>query len=382
LPALLDEFSALADVSPSVFAEPLRVWLERALQLAARSYRSADDAREGLDELPVARGPAAAFGGAVLPMATGPAEAEGTRKNPFGGVVPIAEAATQAPLRPAVPTLLPPPPPALHSESRLDSADASDRIEDWHRETRHEALFAHVGSDAGQRHPVPLETAPAITEDAVERRVVRDTRRWKRAYTAWIATALGAIVLAVGAIIARLGTQPAVVTIAAPAIPIAAQPPERTPAIETASFSRPDPGDQVAVQNVANADAATAALAAAAARQRSGGLRVSSPIQLYVFEGDRVLGSTADGPIVTTAGTHQLDLVNTSLGYRTHQTVTIKAGVIAPLTIPAPIGRLNINAQPWAQVLIDDSPVGETPLANVAVALGQHRITFRHPQWG
>ena len=52
LPALLDEFTALAEVSPSVFAAPLRAWLERALQLAPRSYRSAEDAVEGLAELP------------------------------------------------------------------------------------------------------------------------------------------------------------------------------------------------------------------------------------------------------------------------------------------------------------------------------------------
>ena len=86
--------------------------------------------------------------------------------------------------------------------------------------------------------------------------------------------------------------------------------------------------------------------------------------------------------MVIPAGTHQIDLVNAALGYRSHQTVTITPGVITPLTLAAPMGRLNINAQPWAQVLIDDSPVGETPLANVPVPLGQHQITFRHPQLG
>ena len=63
-----------------------------------------------------------------------------------------------------------------------------------------------------------------------------------------------------------------------------------------------------------------------------------------VLEGDRVLGSTADGPIVTTAGTHQLDLVNSALGYRVRQTVTIRAGVLSPLTITPPMGRISINA--------------------------------------
>ena len=52
------------------------------------------------------------------------------------------------------------------------------------------------------------------------------------------------------------------------------------------------------------------------------------------------------------------------------------------MTLTPPMGRININAQPWAQVLIDDSPIGETPLANISVPLGQHQVTFRHPEMG
>ena len=47
-----------------------------------------------------------------------------------------------------------------------------------------------------------------------------------------------------------------------------------------------------------------------------------------------------------------------------------------------PDGRLNANAQPWAQVLVDGRPIGDTPLANVAVPVGDHEVTFRHPQLG
>jgi hypothetical protein len=129
-------------------------------------------------------------------------------------------------------------------------------------------------------------------------------------------------------------------------------------------------------------DAAAAAIALAEARQRSGGLRLVSPIELQVLEGERVLGSSADGPIVTTAGRHQLDFVNNALGYRARQTVEIRRGQIVSLTIQPPDGRLSINAVPWAQVSIDGAPVGETPLANLPVPVGQHEITFRHPQLG
>jgi hypothetical protein len=130
-------------------------------------------------------------------------------------------------------------------------------------------------------------------------------------------------------------------------------------------------------------DARTAsAIAAAAQRQRSGGLRLTTPIELQVLEGERVLGSSVDGPIVASAGVHQLDFINTAIGYRSRQTVTIKAGEIIPLKVQPPDGRVSINAQPWAQVWIDGNLVGETPLANLTVSAGEHEITFRHPQLG
>ena len=124
------------------------------------------------------------------------------------------------------------------------------------------------------------------------------------------------------------------------------------------------------------------ALAVAAQRQRSGGLRLSSPIELQVLEGERVLGSSADGLIVASAGVHQLDFINTVLGYRSRQTVNIRPGEIVPLRVEPPDGRVSINAQPWAQVWIDGNLVGETPLANLAVRAGEHEVTFRHPQLG
>ncbi len=117
-------------------------------------------------------------------------------------------------------------------------------------------------------------------------------------------------------------------------------------------------------------------------RPRSGGLTLSSPIEIQVLEGERVLGSSVDGPIVTTAGVHQLDFVNSALGYRERRSVEFRAGQVVTLTVTPPNGRLNINAVPWAQVSIDGREVGETPLANVSVTAGQHQIVFRHPQLG
>lgn len=342
LPALLDEFSDMAALSPSVFAAPLRAWLERALQLAARPYRSAHDAMDGLHELPVANGPAAAIAGAAFqPAGTQATPTTSDPRQAQADVLPVPLFSAAKPLQPRVlPTV------------------------------------------------APTRSAPArVTNAGIEPAHAANGRGWMRSYGVWIATTLAVIALAEGAIIARLGTLRGLGPVAAPVADVAASAadvaPPAAPLARTQSAMRKPAVESAALTTSRSSkDAPAAALAQAASRQRPGGIRWSSPIDLNVFEGDRVLGSTADGPIVTTAGTHQLDLVNAALGYRVHQTVTVRAGVITPLAITIPMGRININAEPPAQVLIDGSPIGETPLANVSASLGQHTIVFRHPQMG
>jgi len=366
LPALLDEFSTMAAASPSAFAAPLRVWLEHALQMSPHSYRSAADAQEGLKELP-----AVSTGGFLDTSA----QRANVREEDMNEHASMAGLDVVRPLRPQ------------QMRQVTDRRDIAGALNDT-REI------------AGT-----VEPASARTQER-EARADRSLRMGSRA--AWIAVAIGVVALAEGAIIARLVTQ-------RPASPAA----ERAVVIES-----PEPGDTVLVdgksvgttplqlsvtagtrairlvravatssvldrasasrssEQVDRDSRAVAAIDEAAAHQRSGGVRFSSPIELKVLEGDRVLGSTADGPIVTTAGTHQLDLVNSALGYRVRQTVTIRAGVLSPLTITPPMGRISINAEPWAQVLIDDRPIGDTPLANVSVSLGEHEVIFRHPQMG
>jgi len=131
-----------------------------------------------------------------------------------------------------------------------------------------------------------------------------------------------------------------------------------------------------------NLDTRAADIAQAARNQRLGGVRVSAPIALSVVQGDRVLGSSADGLIATSAGTHDLELINTSVGFRTRRTLTFRAGEITSVAIGVPPGRLSVNAVPWAEVWIDGRSVGETPLGNLKVAIGEHELVFRHPNLG
>ena len=166
------------------------------------------------------------------------------------------------------------------------------------------------------------------------------------------------------------------------------QAPDAAPgnASDIQGIHRNEPGPTMAKLKPVAERAATStpmgAMAEGARRQRSGGFRLSSPIEIQVLEGDRVLGSSTTGPIVMGAGRHELDFINSAFGYRSRQQVEIKANEIFNLSVLPPAGRVNINVTPWAQVWIDGNAAGETPLANLPMSVGEHRIILRHPQLG
>jgi hypothetical protein len=113
----------------------------------------------------------------------------------------------------------------------------------------------------------------------------------------------------------------------------------------------------------------------------SGWLAVSSPVELQVFEGDRLVGTSQSDRILMTAGRHDLDLVNETLGYRDRKSVQVTGGKLASIKAQLPKGSLSINAIPWAEVFVDGDRVGETPIGNLTLTIGPHEIIFRHPQF-
>ena len=94
-----------------------------------------------------------------------------------------------------------------------------------------------------------------------------------------------------------------------------------------------------------------------------------------------MLGST-DTAVFASPGSHQLELVNAELGYRSTLNVVFRDGEIRPVRVSLPSGRLNVNAQPWATVSIDGREIGETPLANIELSIGPHVVVLKHPQLG
>ena len=82
------------------------------------------------------------------------------------------------------------------------------------------------------------------------------------------------------------------------------------------------------------------------------------------------------------AGSHRLEIVSETLGYRDTRTVQVSAGKVSPIKIEFPKGTIALNAVPWADVWIDGEKVGETPIGNLPLAVGSHEVIFRNPDFG
>lgn len=113
-----------------------------------------------------------------------------------------------------------------------------------------------------------------------------------------------------------------------------------------------------------------------------GWISITSPVAVQVFEGRRLIGTSEMDRIMLSGGEHELELAADALGFRAIRRVRVSAGQTAVVAVEVPRAPLSINAVPWAEVFIDGSRVGETPLGNLQQTLGQHDIVFRHPQLG
>jgi len=103
---------------------------------------------------------------------------------------------------------------------------------------------------------------------------------------------------------------------------------------------------------------------------------------MQVLEGGRVVGTSEIERIMLSPGAHELEFVSDQFQFRQSSKVSIQAGRGAPVSLTIPRVAMNINALPWAEVFVDGTRIGDTPLANVQQTIGDHEIVFRHPQLG
>ncbi|HVH30032.1 MAG TPA: PEGA domain-containing protein [Vicinamibacterales bacterium] len=114
----------------------------------------------------------------------------------------------------------------------------------------------------------------------------------------------------------------------------------------------------------------------------AGWLTLVAPFDVLVTEGNNVVGTGRTAKIMLPAGRHALTLANESLQYSDNRTIDIVAGQTATVSVNAPRVGVSANARPWADVIVDGTNVGQTPIANIPMTIGTHEIVFRHPQLG
>lgn len=352
---LLDEIADRTDQHAPATFQPLRRWLERALQLDGAMFGSAQDASEGLAELWDEPERGDDYLGSL----------DTSLQQGSDTIDSLGNAAGRRPMRRG---------PHLIVSKHLEAAE----------EPLESPAPLVVDSPVGEDNRTQPTTEPV---PPVDRRVGRTIR--------WTAAAVTVLAVVEAAFIGRLlykrspsasaATVPVVIESARPAVkmmqedlpvgltPLQANVP-KAPEISTTLQQKATP--------VKAEGRPAGALPAPALSQRSGGFRLSSPVEVHVLDGERVLGSSKDGPIVVSAGRHELEFVNSAIGYRVRRVVDVKAGQVTRLSITLPNSSVNINAVPWASVWIDGNALGETPLGNISVAPGEHEIVFRHPQLG
>jgi hypothetical protein len=111
-------------------------------------------------------------------------------------------------------------------------------------------------------------------------------------------------------------------------------------------------------------------------------LRVTAPFELTVYENGRLIGTTGSAPVMIAPGRRYLDFVNKPVGLRLRQYVDAVAGQVVTVPLEMPTGMMNLYADLQAEVLVDGTVVGQTPLPSLQVPLGSHDVIFRHPKYG
>ena len=159
-------------------------------------------------------------------------------------------------------------------------------------------------------------------------------------------------------------------------VPVAAQ-----SAIPPCAPAPPAAAAAAVAARPADSDAA-APVRAVAPSMMAGLISVEAPVPMHVYSDSRLVGTTEAETIMLPVGTHDIELVSETVGFRARRSVSVQAGRTTAVRVEAPRVPMHVNAVPWAEVWIDNQRVGETPIGNLQQTIGPHEIVFRHPELG
>jgi len=114
----------------------------------------------------------------------------------------------------------------------------------------------------------------------------------------------------------------------------------------------------------------------------AGALAIESPFPVRVLVDGQEIGTSTSPRLPVPAGVHTVTLVNERLEFEQAQELTVTPRRTEKLVVDPPRGTLHVNAQPWAQVLVDGRRAGETPIGNLSLPIGEHEVVLRHPELG
>jgi len=110
----------------------------------------------------------------------------------------------------------------------------------------------------------------------------------------------------------------------------------------------------------------------------AGWVKVFSPFEVTAAEGGHPLQLDDTGQVMLPAGTHELLFENRRLGYQEVRQVDVQPGGQATISLEPPPSSLTVSASEPAEVWIDGSPAGQTPLVNQAVNLGTRNVVVKN----
>ena len=102
------------------------------------------------------------------------------------------------------------------------------------------------------------------------------------------------------------------------------------------------------------------------------------PFVLDIAEDGRGLGTTEQNRIMLPPGRHKLTFSHKEHGYSSIQDVDIEPGGVRTVTVNLK-GAAAFNAAPWAEVWLNGTKLGETPLASTPVPSPYARVRVHTP---
>lgn len=110
----------------------------------------------------------------------------------------------------------------------------------------------------------------------------------------------------------------------------------------------------------------------------AGWVTVFSPFDVIIAEGDQIIRLDDRHSAMLPPGTHSLRFTNHALAYDEVRRVEVKAGQFASLSVVPPTSSLTLTSTTPADVWIDGTHVGPTPLTAVPVELGTRGIVVKN----